>query len=413
MPGKYRNKNRKNILIKLLKMALLILLAYASVKLGVLGGDMLSSMEPNFVERVDVSSFKSALNNSLPIIDTVYNSGKISISLTGEIKNLIKGIFNFDLNSPLTILNAHSPILYSYYDKRQKSDLVARKEEEYKLDYSNREVENRSGDIDRNRSSSIATEEVGEVPEVIEPAESSTDKIALNNETKFKISDNDLEELIKAPLKLKQQKKGPQVLIVHTHTTEGYLLDIKNLNKTGIDGYSADPRYNVVRIGEELKQNLSKNYGIEAIHNGTVHDTNFNASYGKSLNTVDSILKSYPSIRMVIDLHRDGLEENKKLRTAVKVEGKSAARVMFVVGTNQNLIHPNWKENFKLAIKLHERLNELYPGLTRPIDLSFNRYNQHLSNAALIMEVGGDGDTLDEALETTKYLARVISEVIK
>jgi stage II sporulation protein P len=202
-------------------------------------------------------------------------------------------------------------------------------------------------------------------------------------------------------------------LIVHTHTTEGYLLDIKNLNKSGINSYTSDPRYNVVRIGEELKQNLSKNYGIEAIHNGTVHDSNFNAAYGKSLNTVESILKSYPSIRLVIDLHRDGLGDNKKLRTAVKINGKSAARVMFVVGTNQNLNHTSWKENFKLAIKLYDGINELYPGLTRPIDLSYNRYNQHLSNGALIMEVGGDGDTLDEALETTKYLSRVISEVIK
>lgn len=413
MTVKYRNKKRKYIMFKILKIALFLMLVFASLKIGILGGDMLSRMEPNIVGHADVSTFKSTLNKSLPIIDMVYNSGNISISLTGEIKNLIKDIFNFDLSSPVTILNAHSSILYSYYENKQKSDLVARKEDEYKLDYSNREVENRSGEADRSRSSSIASKDEGEAPEVIEPAEPPTGKIALVNETKFKITENDLDELNNAPLKLKQQKKGPQVLIVHTHTSEGYLLDIKNLNKPGIEGYTSDPRYNVVRVGEELKQNLIKNYGIETIHNGTVHDSNFNAAYGKSLSTVESILKSYPSIRMVIDLHRDGLGENKKLRTAVNIDGKSAARVMFVVGTNQNLNHANWKENFKLAIKLHEKLNEQHPGLTRPIDLSYNRYNQHMSNGALIMEIGGDGDTLDEALETTKYLARVISEVIK
>ena len=97
---------------------------------------------------------------------------------------------------------------------------------------------------------------------------------------------------------------------------------------------------------------------MEVIHNGMIHDDDFNSAYGKSLSTVDKILKSYPSIRIVIDLHRDGMGGNKKLRTAIKVDGKNAARVMFVVGTNQTLAHSAWKENFKLALKIQEKLNE-------------------------------------------------------
>lgn len=412
MTGKYNNKNEASFFVTILKIALFIALSFGAIKIGMLGGNKLSTMDTNLVEHIDVDTFKMTLNNSLPIINLIYNSGNMSISFSGEIKNLLKGIFNFDLSSPLTILNAQSSILYSYYNKNYKDSLVARNDAEYKLDYSNREFESRSGDIDRGESSSIATEEGSEETKVVEPNKSPANEIALSNETKFKISENDIDELLKAPLRLKPEKKGPEVLIIHTHTTESYLSSLNDLNKKGVENRTKDPRYNVVRVGEELAQQLRKKYNIEVIHNGMIHDEDYNSSYGKSLVTVDKILKSYPSIRMVIDLHRDAIK-NSKLRTAIKIEGKSAARVMFVVGSNQTLDHPNWRENFKLAIKLQSSLNQNYPGLTRPIDISYNRYNHHLSNGAIIIEVGGDGDTLEEAIETTKYLANVISEVIK
>jgi len=158
-------------------------------------------------------------------------------------------------------------------------------------------------------------------------------------------------------------------------------------------------------------QTLRKKYGIEVIHNATVHNhPSDTGAYGRSLNTAANILKSYPSIKIVLDIHRDGLGEG-KLRVATKINNKDAAKIMFVVGTDgTGLEHPNWRENLKLAIKLQQKLNEKYPGITRPIYISRNRYNQHLTNGSLIVEIGGN--TINECLESTKYLAEVLNDVI-
>lgn len=149
------------------------------------------------------------------------------------------------------------------------------------------------------------------------------------------------------------------------------------------------------------------------IHNATVHNQpSDTGAYGRSLNTATNILKSYPSIKIVLDIHRDGLGES-KLRVASKINGKDTAKIMFVVGTDgTGLEHPNWRENLKLALKLQQKLNEKYPGITRPVYMSRNRYNQHLTNGSLIVEIGGDGNTINECLESAKYLAEVLNEVI-
>jgi stage II sporulation protein P len=155
---------------------------------------------------------------------------------------------------------------------------------------------------------------------------------------------------------------------------------------------------------------------LAMLHNGTIHDyPNYKSSYANSLSTVKKYLKSYPSLRILLDIHRDGLGAgNPKLRVNTKINGKNAAQIMFVVGTNgTGLEHPNWRENLKLALKLQEKLNSKYPGLAKPIYISKNRYNQHETNGALIIEIGGDGNLLSECLESTKYLAEVIGEIAK
>ena len=213
---------------------------------------------------------------------------------------------------------------------------------------------------------------------------------------------------METPLKLNSQKRGPKVLIYHTHTTESFITDLGELEKTGIPNRTTDATNNVVRVGEELAQILRKKYNIEVIHNSTIHNyPSDTGAYGRSLNTASNILTSYPSIQIVIDIHRDGIE-GKKLRTVTEINEKKVAKIMFVVGTD----HPQWKENLKLAITLQNMLNEKHPGITRPIYMSKYRYNQHLSNGALIIEIGGDGNLISECLESTKYLAEVINEVL-
>jgi stage II sporulation protein P len=235
------------------------------------------------------------------------------------------------------------------------------------------------------------------------------DKVSIQNYTNFKIN---IDELMKEDLKFNFDKKGPKVLIYHTHTTESYLRKTADIGKKGISAYTSDQRYNVVRVGDELSKNLKK-YGINVLHNGTVHDTKFNSSYAASLKTMQEYIKSYPSIKIMFDLHRDGLDDTNKLRLVTKVNGKNAAQVMIVVGTNgTGLPHPKWKENLKFALRLQEVMNEKYPGLARPVWISKNRYNQQLTTGNLLIEIGGDGNVLSECLESTKYVAEAVNEVI-
>jgi stage II sporulation protein P len=236
-----------------------------------------------------------------------------------------------------------------------------------------------------------------------------SDEIVLRNFTKHTININ---ELLKEPLNINFAKKGPKVLIYHTHTSESYVLREEDLGKKDVPSFNSNPKYNVVRVGEELARNLKK-YGIETLHNGTVHDKTRDAAYGLSINTLKSYQKSYPSIKIYIDIHRDAVgSEKPKLRMVKKINGKNAAQIMFVVGSDGTLPHPEWKENLKFVLKLQKKLNEKYPGLAKPLWITGKRYNQQISNHAILIEVGGDGNLLSECLESMKYLAEVLNEVM-
>ncbi|MCX7710430.1 MAG: stage II sporulation protein P [Clostridia bacterium] len=418
MTNKYKHKHSNKIISWIIKTILFLILSVGSIELGALGGEALFDSNLSFIQKIDVENFKSTLNTTLPMINTVYNSGNISVSFANELQSLIKGIFGFDLNTPVTILNSQSSVFYCYYNKgyqpfrvtQNVTDANPSEVNEIKKPEESPEAPELKED-----SSSTYYEGEDEERDIKEGDIIKDDvrNITINNETKYKIN---IDDLLKQPLKLKSDKKGPKVLIYHTHTTESFLLDKKQIGAAGIPNWSTNPQNTVVRVGEELAQNLRKKYGIDVIHNGTIHDyPNYNSSYSKSLVTANKILQSYPSIKVVIDLHRDGLAaKGKKLRAVTKVNGKNAAQVMFVVGTDQRkgLNHPNWRENLKFALKLQDKLNQISPGLAKPIDLSFNRYNQHVSNGALIVEVGGDGNLLEECLESTKYLSKAIHDVV-
>ena len=128
--------------------------------------------------------------------------------------------------------------------------------------------------------------------------------------------------------------------------------------------------------------------------------------------TIETYLKSYSSIKLGIDIHRDAIQKE-KLRVVKDIEGAKAARIMFVVGTEEyGLMNPRWRENLKLAIKLQQSLNKQCPGLARHIYITPYRYNQHLADNSLLIEMGGNGNTAEECLRSVKYLSRAIDEVM-
>ena len=178
------------------------------------------------------------------------------------------------------------------------------------------------------------------------------------------------------------------LIIFHTHTCESYTKTEQfSYNESG-NYRTTDLNYSVCRVGDELEKYL-KEYGYNVIHNKNYHDyPSYNGSYNRSLATVKDLLDTYKNIDMVIDLHRDAIGDNTYAPT-VKIGDDYCARVMFVVGTDgAGLWDDNWRENVKIAIKIQQKANELYPGLFKPVIVRNSRYNHHLAKGACIIEVG-------------------------
>lgn len=204
------------------------------------------------------------------------------------------------------------------------------------------------------------------------------------------------------------------ILIFHTHTCESYTATEKfNYQMTGTYR-TTDLNYSVARVGTELENQLTS-YGFNVTHDQTYHDyPQYSGSYGKSLKTVENILSSKPETQMVIDLHRDAVGSKPEYAPSVKIGDETAAQLMFVIGTDGGgLQHLNWQQNLKFAVKVQQKANELYPGLFRPIIIRNSRYNQHVTKAAVIIEVGATGNTMEQCLTSMKYLAKVLEEVNK
>ena len=331
-------------------------------------------------------------------------------------KEIMSALFNVDSSEPLSVLNCNNPYFNYYFNNEYIPYINQLQNERYEQEQPQQQKTQKEAQTPNNAvpapqaqplkevSSSITFEGDVDQEDIKKSPMVSSGEIQIINESSYAIN---IDKLLLEPLKLKLSKTGPQVLIYHTHTTESYL---KSLKDKSVDSRTTNSNFNVVRVGEELTKNLQK-YKIGVLHNTTIHDIDYNQSYAKSLKTLTSYVDKYKSLNITIDLHRDAIG-GEKLRVVKNINGKNAARVMFVIGTDQKLSNPNWRENLKLALKVQKRLNEICPGLAKPIYISKNRYNQHLTNGSVIIEIGGDGNVLDECLLSTKYLAQAINDVV-
>lgn len=225
-------------------------------------------------------------------------------------------------------------------------------------------------------------------------------------------SDKEITEEILTPNMSLENNKD--IIIFHTHTCESYTpTESFNYEMTG-SYRTTDLNYSVSRVGDELTKYLT-NYGYSVKHDKTYHDyPAYSGSYGRSLTTVENILKKDSNAQVIIDLHRDAVGSNANYAPSVKIGDEVAAQMMFVIGTDGGgLEHLNWQQNLKFAVKMQEKANELYPGLFRPIIVRNSRYNQHVSKGAVIIEVGATGNTMEECLVSMKYLSKIISEIVK
>lgn len=206
---------------------------------------------------------------------------------------------------------------------------------------------------------------------------------------------------------------GPQILIVHTHTTESYNETAQDWY-TGQDTRSDDSYKNMVHMGELLETALNQR-GYSVVHCQTIHDEDFNYSYTKSNRSVRDYLEKYPSISVVIDLHRDSLIDGSgtKYRPTVTIEGEETAQVMLLMGVGNDIYpHPDWKENLSLALRIQAAAQEKYPGLMRPVLVRPSRYNQYLSNGAILVELGACGNRPEEAERAAVRFGEICADAL-
>ena len=171
----------------------------------------------------------------------------------------------------------------------------------------------------------------------------------------------------------------------------------------------------MVRVGEDLKAYLEKQ-GFVVVHDKTIHDKDYNSSYDKSGAAIDKYLEEYPSIEGTIDVHRDDITYSNKTKvkpTAV-IDGKKAARMMIIAGCEYNRVKnfPDWEDNLRFDLQVQNKVEEMYPGLMRPILFSERKYNMHKTRYSFLLEVGTDANTLDEACYSARMFGNALGELL-
>ena len=357
----------------------------------------------NLVKDIDL---KELINNKFKTIE-----GKTYLEVINDNISILKGKVNQNINidennnnekSSLSIFNFFDNILNKEISLFAYVDNISNQKSESNLNENKKSENNEINYADGKDAKTEIIEENNKK----DTYNKIYNGVKIKNESKYKLTEEDLKPDI-------DFKNKEDIVIYHTHTCESYTKTEKYTYKNSGNFRTTDLNYSVARVGEELKKYLDK-YGFNVIHNKTYHDyPKYNGSYTRSLETIEKILKTSKA-SLVIDLHRDALGSNSKYAPSVKINGEEAAQIMFVIGTDGGgLKHDEWKKNLKLAIKIQEKANEMYPGLFKPIIVRNSRYNQHVSEGACIIEVGATGNTLEQCLVSMKYLSSVIFEVMK
>ena len=242
-------------------------------------------------------------------------------------------------------------------------------------------------------------------------AYSTVGNVSVYNRTDYTV---DLNGLLAAFPGLAAGEEGPQVLIFHSHATEAYTMDGTDLYEESDSYRTLDTRRNVVRVGAEMAAILEA-AGIEVIHDTTLYDyPSYNEAYTRSGAAVAKWLADCPTLRLVIDVHRDALTaEDGTLYKTVAGTVENCAQVMMVMGSDAGgSSHPNWRVNLSLAVGIQRALTDKWATLARPVVLRTSSFNQNLSTGQILLEVGTHGNTLQEAITAGRLFARTVADMM-
>lgn len=238
-----------------------------------------------------------------------------------------------------------------------------------------------------------------------------TGTVYFKNETDYAI---DMTSLLQKDSPVALGEEGVQVLIMHTHGTEAYTQSPGHAYVASGEYRTTDSSANMLRVGQEICDILNDR-GISAVHSRTLNDyPAYNGSYNRALKDIQAFVTQYPTIRLVIDVHRDAIATgNTYYKTAAEVDGQQTAQLMFVTGTDAGgLTHDHWQDNLAFQAQLHDRLNSTYPGIMRPMSIRASRFNQHIRKGSMLVEVGACGNTLEEALAAAQIFANTLADAL-
>ncbi|MBP3581077.1 MAG: stage II sporulation protein P [Clostridia bacterium] len=344
-------------------------------------------------------------------LDRKYNDGKLADFATDYIKQRYRQIIDKDVK------DVYKQELYtlSKYKFTENNDVVKPLSKQ-ELPQSMKENETSDTSVQVTASIKTSVNADGETFYPITTADlSATSVTDLNNNTCYT---PDMEKISQAyPLALEDyeiNENEPLVLLVHTHACESYT-EFDGMYPESESSRTEDTQKNVVRVGEEIAHTL-ESYGINTIHCTRLCDKeSFIDAYNVSHDVVKEYLEKYPSIRVVVDVHRDAIikDSGESIKPTVNIGGQDYAQLMFVVGTGQTAhSHPDWEENLSLATCVQKEGMERYPGLFRTINLRAVPFNQWLSCGYLLLEVGSNSNSLDEALASGQAFAHILSAVL-
>ncbi len=353
------------------------------------------------------------------------NNGTIITQISKTLENFINNKLTEGLEETMPVLSVtNQPVKEANAEIKQDDNEILKKMLASEIDSIEIIKNQEENNVENNETAeNQATEEKTETENTVETAQTNVKTevvtnnpltesynvqygaVKIKNQTSYTLT----EEMLNPDITLDNKN----ILLFHTHSCESYTASEKYQYTPTGNFRTTDLNFTVTRVGAELETQL-KQYGYSVYHDSSYHDyPAYNGSYTRSLQTVENILKTYPS-DIIMDVHRDAIGSREDYAPTVKIGEDYAAQIMFVIGTNDGgLNHPNWNQNLKFAIKVQQKAEEMYPGLFKPIMLTTSRYNQHTGKYASIIEVGATGNTLDQCLMSMKYLAKVMDEVLK
>lgn len=342
--------------------------------------------------------------------------GKLSLWIAGSSVpegsvNMIKSEFN---NSSVSSVNVIGNHVTEKTDDTTKKDKKEEKVTAYNQSQTPTDI---SKIVEQAKAAQKDAKKSGDIQEVNYHTAGGNTKygnVYVKNATKNNSVDIKSELSKKADLQIADKSK-PTVLVFHSHTSEAYEFLDRGWFSDQFNTRSRDNNKNVVRVGTAIVQRL-RAAGFVVIHDTSVHDTTYKGSYPSSRTSIEKYKKQYPTLKVIIDIHRDGMRtsENVKLKPTSKINGKKAAQVMIITGCQEGPVtdFPDWKQNLTFSVQLQHKAESLYPNLMRPIYFCRRKYNMDTSHCGVLIEVGSDSNTLEEAVYSGELIGNSLAALM-